>query len=215
MKKRSRAMPQVDYFFSFTSCFSALADSRIDKLVADCGAGLVPIPVVISGAPQPEGLAAVIGEFKISYLLEDAQRWFERIGLPWNPPAAVAQARWPGHRVQGFPDSVDATAGWYFAREKGLERAYRNRIFRAFWCEARDIGDAGVLVECAAESGLPPDDFAAALREHRLHPEMLRAIQRMAEARVFGFPTFVVNGKRFWGNDRVEDLRDEIRRSAA
>jgi len=153
----------------------------------------------------------VIGEFKITYLAEDAARWFKRLGLPWNPPEAVFRQRWPGHRFEGFPDATDATAGWYFAREQGKERAYRNAIFRAFWGEGRDVGDAAALVDCAEAAGLPRADFFAALQSKRWHEHVWDGFQRCAQERVFGVPTFVVDGKRFWGNDRIDFLLEELR----
>src|ERR1041384_1286372 len=201
----------VLYFFSFASWYSALADSRIDELVSDAGADLEPIPLVLTGAPEPTGIAAVIGEFKITYLAEDAARWFKKVGLPWNPPEVVFRQQWPGHRFDGFPDVTDATAAWYFARERGRERAYRNAVFRTFWCEGGNIGDASALVDCAAAAGLPRTDLLAALESKRWHEHVWEGLQRCAQERIFGIPTFVVDGKRFWGNDRIDFLLEELR----
>jgi 2-hydroxychromene-2-carboxylate isomerase len=205
---------RVLYFFSFASWYSALADSRLDHLVAEAGGYLEPLPLILTGAPEPTGIEAVVGEFKITYLTEDAERWFRRLGIPWNPPEAVYRQRWPGHRFDGFPDATDATAGWYFARERGSERAYRNAIFRALWCESRDIGDPRVLAACGETAGLSQPDFIAALESKRWHNHVWDGIQRCAEERVFGVPTFVVAGKRFWGNDRIDFLLEELRGAA-
>src|SRR5438093_1533949 len=97
---------QVKYFFAFQSPFAALADARIDDLVAAAGAQLVPIPIVPPPMEPPKGLAATIQEFKISYLMEDAARWAKKLGLAWKPPAQVTV------------DATDAAAGFYVAREQ-------------------------------------------------------------------------------------------------
>jgi len=204
---------RVLYFFSFASWYSALADSRIDDVVAEAKAELDPIPIVLTGAPEPEGIAAVVGEFKISYLTEDAIRWFEKLGLRWNPPDAVLEQRWPGHRFDGFPDAIDATAAWYFARERGKERVYRKAVFRSFWCEGANIGDTDVLLACAGAAGLPRSELLADLESKRWHDHVWNALHRCAEERVFGVPTFVVDGKRFWGNDRLDFLLEELHRA--
>src|SRR5271157_3758356 len=149
----------VRYFFAFPSPFAALADTRIDDLVAKAGAVLEPIPVAPPQLPGPTGLAAQLAEFKLSYLLEDAGRWAQQLGVPWNPPE------------QRTVDGADAAAGYYFARAQAKERGYRNAVFRARWSEGRDIDDHAVLADCAAKGGLSRDAFFDALRTKQYHDE--------------------------------------------
>jgi 2-hydroxychromene-2-carboxylate isomerase len=158
-------MPRtVKYFFAFPSPFAALADTRIDDIVAQAGAVLEPIPIVPPQQPGPVGLAAQLAEFKLSYLLEDAARWAKRLGVPWNPPAQMSV------------DSTDAAAGCYFAQAHGKERGYRNAVFRARWSEGRDIADHAVLADCATQAGLGPDAFRAALQTKQFHDEVPKAL---------------------------------------
>jgi 2-hydroxychromene-2-carboxylate isomerase len=192
---------QVKYFFAFQSPFAALADSRIDDLVAAAGAELLPIPIVPPPLEPPKGLAATIQEFKVSYLLEDAARWAKKLGLVWKPPVRI------------IVNATDAAAGCYVAREKGKERAFRNAVFRARWSEGRDISDRQVLADCAEKAGLSRHDFLAALDSGRYHEEVPKALQQCMDDRVFGVPIFVVNGKRFWGNDRLDFLLEELKRA--
>ena len=196
-------MPRtVTYFFAFQSPFAALADTRIDDLVAKAGAVLEPIPVVPPAQPAPTGLAAQLAEFKLSYLLEDAGRWAKRLGVPWKPPE------------QRLVDTTDAAAGYYYAREQDKERGYRNAVFRARWSEGRDIGDHAVLGDCAVRAGLSRERFLDALRAKQYHDEVPTALVRCMEERIFGVPIFVVDGKRFWGNDRLDFLAEELRAGA-
>ncbi len=193
-------MPRtVKYFFAFPSPFAALADTRIDDLVAEAGAVIEPIPIVPPQQPAPTGLAAQLAEFKLSYLLEDAGRWAKRLGVPWNPPA------------QRIVDSTDAAAGYYFARAQGNERGYRNAVFRARWSAGRDISDHAVLADCAAKAGLSRDAFLDALRTKQYHDEVPKALMLCMTDRIFGVPIFVVDGTRFWGNDRLDFLAEALR----
>jgi 2-hydroxychromene-2-carboxylate isomerase len=196
-------MPRiVKYFFAFPSPFAALADTRIDDLVTKAGAVLEPIPVVPPQQPGPSGLAAQLAEFKLSYLLEDAGRWAHQLGVPWNPPE------------QRTVDSTDAAAGYYFARAQSKERGYRNAVFRARWSEGRPIDDHAVLADCAGKAGLSRDAFLDALRSRQYHDEVPKALMRCMEERIFGVPIFVVGGKRFWGNDRLDFLAAELHASS-
>jgi len=197
-EETNMAGKQVKYYFAFPSPFAALADSRIDDLMARSGAELVPIPIVPPPAEPPTGIAAQIAAAKLSYLLEDAQRWAHKLGLKWQVPAQITI------------DSTDAAAGYYFAREKGKERGYRNAVFRARWGEGRNIADREVLAECAVKVGLARAEFLAALDNPRYRDEVPKALMLCMEDKIFGVPIFIVDGKRYWGNDRLDFLAEAL-----
>jgi 2-hydroxychromene-2-carboxylate isomerase len=190
----------VKYYFAFPSPFAALADSRIDDLVARAGAELDPVPVVPPQQPPATGVAAQLQEFKLSYLFEDAARWARKLGLSWKEPEPR------------IVDSTDAAAGYYFARERGKERAYRNAVFRARWGEGKNISERDVLAACAEQAGLPRAEFVKALDDPRYRDEVPKALYRCMEDRIFGVPIFIVDGKRFWGNDRLDFLAEALGR---
>jgi len=191
---------QVLYFFAFSSPYAALADARIDDLVAGAGAELVPVPLAPKLDP-PQGLAATLREFRLSFMREDCERCAAEQGLAWSYPWDAASP----------PDNVPASAGWYFARERGKERGYRNAVFRARASEGRDVADPQVLADCAAAAGLDRAEFLEALESGRYLEEVPKALQLCMEHRCFGVPFFVVDGKHFWGNDRIEQLMRELR----
>ena len=193
--------PRVEYFFSFSSPYAALADARIDALIEQAGAELVPIAVVPPPLDPPEGLAATIWEFKRSYMAEDSARCAAALGLPWR-------FVWDS---TGPPDITAASAGWHYANAKGAERRYRNAAFRAGAQEGRDITDEEVLGDCAEEAGLDRAGFVEALRSRRYHDEVPKTLALCLERGVFGVPLFAVDGKRFWGHDRIEHLLAELR----
>jgi len=192
---------QVQYFFAFQSPFAALADSRIDDLIARAGAELIPVPVVPPPAPPPQGIAAQLHEFRMSYAAEDAERWARKLGLSWQMPEPR------------IVDTTDAAAGYYCARDRGKERGYRNAVFHARWGEGRHIGDHAVLADCAETAGVSRAEFLDALQTKRYHDEVPKALQRCFENRIFGVPIFVVDGQRFWGNDRIDVLMEELERA--
>ena len=192
----------VRYYFGFSSPFAALADAQIDALVEEARADLDPIPIV---GPPPEpatGIAETILDHKRSYQYEDAARWARKLGLPWHSSAP------PGGPV----DAMAASLGYYIAREKSREREYRSGVFRALWAEGRDIADRDVLGDCARGAGLSRGDFLKGLDDERYREAFWSRAAAGLEDRVFGVPLFIVDGQRFWGNDRLDFLRDALRR---
>ena len=53
------------------------------------------------------------------------------------------------------PNTIDAHRLIWFAGQHGSQDAVMEAVFRAYFIEGRDIGDHGVLADCAAEAGLP------------------------------------------------------------
>jgi 2-hydroxychromene-2-carboxylate isomerase len=71
-----------------------------------------------------------------------------------------------------------------------------------------------VLADCAAQAGLAREDFLEALASKQYHDEVPKALMECMKERIFGVPTFVVDGKRFWGNDRLDFLAESLRPGA-
>lgn len=193
------ARKKVLYFFAFQSPYAALADFRADYMVESAGGELEPVPVVPPPSDPPTGVAALVHQSRREYMLEDSARWARHLAIPWKPPAP------------GPVSSRDAVAGYYYARERGQERNYRNAVFRSRWCEGRDIDDLTVLAECAEDCRLSPNDFLQALRSRLYHQTIDAAIDLCLQHGVFGVPTFVYAGQRFWGNDRLDFLVASLR----
>ena len=105
-----------------------------------------------------------------------------------------------------FTDTGKACRGFFFAKEKGCEKAYHDAVYSARWLEGKDIGDEAVLGEIAEKCGLDRKAFLAAL-DHPKYKAAIDASNKDGEAdEVFGFPTFIVEDEKFWGNDRIELL---------
>lgn len=92
--------------------------------------------------------------------------------------------------------------------------ALLHHILRAIWVEDRDIADLGTLAALAADQGLD----AGALLDVAAQPEtglQFEADTRAAVAAgVFGAPTWIVRGERFWGQDRLAFLDEALARDA-
>jgi protein-disulfide isomerase len=68
------------------------------------------------------------------------------------------------------------------------------------------------VVHYAADVGLDPDAFAAALESRRYALRVARDVESADQSGVAGTPTFFLNGRRYGGSPDVESLRDAIDR---
>ncbi len=114
----------------------------------------------------------------LSGMDEALRRRAQEFGLPYRRSDRLSNSRL----------AIEAAE---FARDAGRFDAFSRAVFRAYFGEGRDIGDAGVLRELAADVTLDPDALQEALTEGRYAGRREAAA---AEARRLGFsgvPTFV------------------------
>mmetsp|Transcript_17992 Transcript_17992/g.48572 ORF Transcript_17992/g.48572 Transcript_17992/m.48572 type:complete len:140 (+) Transcript_17992:537-956(+) len=105
--------------------------------------------------------------------------------------------------------------GWMViaAQNEGAD-AFRlsHALLRALWAEERDTTDPAVRRAIACEHGYD----GAALQALEQAPDTQAAYAKYtAEARelgIFGAPTFVVGGERFWGQDRLAFVDRKLER---
>jgi predicted DsbA family dithiol-disulfide isomerase len=96
-------------------------------------------------------------------------------------------------RIQKIPNTFEAHRIIWFAGREGVQDAVVERLFRAYFIDAEDVGDVDVLKRIGAESGLDAGRLAELFAE-RLRTEELIADERASRVRgVNSVPTFFVD----------------------
>ena len=183
------------------------------------------LPVVIErrpiSIPKQRGVkvADLVGSKETpaqgSYHREDCMRWASRCGIELHllAPGAFEEraARWR----QSPRDREELPARAYYAAQgSGKEAQLDRALFRAAWVEGLDVNEEAVVRHAAAAAGLDPDDVL----QRALHADAKRAVDAALAAfdrdGCPGIPTWVVEGERFWGKDRIDWLAAAVRARA-
>ncbi len=114
-------------------------------------------------------------------------------------PRLVAIARENYHReINQGPFGINsrlALTGAKYAEAAGAGPAYHDAVMRAYWQEARDIGDRDVLADIAVAVGLERDAYLAAL-DNPEYDAQVQADEDLAQAyRLNGVPALVFADK--------------------
>lgn len=190
-------MAEVRVFFNFRSPYCYLATKTMWGIFDDFHATMAwrPLPGWV-GRSDPER-----AKIKLPVARQDMRRFARRLGIPVNPPPVTT-------------DPTRAGAISLYAEEQGLLRPWVVECMRAEWAEGQDIGQEDVLRAVAAKVGLNPAEAMVAADD----PERLKALEANAEdakaAGVFGVPTFIIGEDIFWGQDRIDFVRDHLREMA-
>lgn len=199
-------MAHVNYFFSVASPWTFLGSQRFIDMVHRTGATVTVRPIDFSrvmaaagGLPYQQRPVQ-----RASYRQDDLTRWRQRLGIPLTLEPAF-------YPVDRTPASLAVIAARHFGQHAALVLSHA--ILRAIWQEDRDIASWDLLESMADASGLN----GAALMDTARTPEIAEAFRHdteaAIEARVFGAPTWVVDGERFWGQDRLDFLEERLQRT--
>lgn len=113
--------------------------------------------------------------------------------------------------VKLLPNSRKALEAGEFARDQGMYGAFHAEAFRAYFTEARDIGDAAVIEEIAGNIGLDPKTTLQAVAERRYEDRLRKCREEGATRDVTVLPTFFFsNGARIVGLRSIDVFRKTI-----
>jgi predicted DsbA family dithiol-disulfide isomerase len=130
------------------------------------------------------------------------------LGERWKGIAAfAAEAGVPIHRPPLLPSSRLAIEGAEHARRAGRLAPYRDRVFRAFFLEGKDIGDPDVLADLAAGAGLDASAFSGDLRDLCFREAVDRHREEAEDRMVTGVPAFFLHEVPVIGARSTEQYR--------
>jgi 2-hydroxychromene-2-carboxylate isomerase len=192
----------VDYYLTITSPWTFLGHDEFSQIAKEAGVTVNVKPVdlgavfqISGGLPLPQRPIQ-----RQRYRLFDLQRWARKRGEPLNL------------HPKYFPaDPNLGNKAVLAAADAGLDAmAFAGRIMRGVWCDERNAADPDYLREAAAAVGI---DGAAVLKAAESAATAARYQELTEEAKavsVFGSPFYVIDGEPFWGQDRLELVRDVL-----
>lgn len=198
-------MTRIDLFYSLSSPWAYLAGPRLQDLLQRTGATLVLKPYDFQAVvPHTGGIPLKTRpEARRSYHRLELDRWRKHLNMPLNLE--------PAHYPQGTPSDPDwnKKPGWMViaAQNQGLDALpLSHALLRALWAEERDTSQAEVRIEVANAAGYDGTALQALERHPQTQASYRRNSDEAIELGIFGAPIFVLDGERFWGQDRLDFL---------
>jgi 2-hydroxychromene-2-carboxylate isomerase len=101
---------------------------------------------------------------------------------------------------------------WLHGHDAERARALAKALYRAYFVDGRNIGEADVVVAVAGEHGVDTEALEAALQDDAVKALVRRVTDEAIARGVFGSPFLVVDGEPFWGNDRLDQVDEWLAR---
>jgi 2-hydroxychromene-2-carboxylate isomerase len=97
----------------------------------------------------------------------------------------------------------------YLSLELNMKELYMRNIFDAYWKNNLDLSDKKVLLNVLKSSNINPNMFFEKIKNLEIKEKLKNLTKQAHDQEIFGAPTFLVNGKIFWGQDRLDFALDE------
>ncbi|HJT62815.1 MAG TPA: 2-hydroxychromene-2-carboxylate isomerase [Burkholderiales bacterium] len=179
----------LDFYFDFSSPYGYLAAQKIEALAARHGRGVTWRPMLLGAAFKATGAAPLP---TIPLKGEYAKRDFLRSARFHDVPFRIPDP---------FPISTLHACRAFYAAPAEKQVPLAKALFKAYFVDNINIGEAGNVLKIAAALGLKPD-----LNEQALKDKTRAAVDAAVAKGVFGSPYMVVDGEPFWGTDRFDQL---------
>jgi len=179
---------EIDYYFAPISGYAYLGHQALMRVAAEAGATVNFLPDTTPPFAQ--------SDVRKSYRIADQARWAAQYDLPM----AAVPKHWPTDPVPSCK-AILATAA------VGADQdAASFACLKAVWADDRNIADYGDLSAALSDAGLPAAEILEAANAPEIGAQVDAITAKAITAEVFGSPTYVVNGQRFWGQDRLAFL---------
>jgi len=204
-------MTELELFYTLSSPWAYFAGPRVQDLVRRHGVKLVLKPYDFQAVvPQTGGIPLKTRpEARRSYHALELDRWRQHLGMPLNLE--------PRYYPKGVPTDPawNKKPGWMViaAQNQGLDaQPLSQALLRALWAEEQDTSQAEVRIAVANAAGYD----GAALQALEDSPDTQASYRRYSDEAVakgiFGSPIFVLDGERFWGQDRLDFVERALQR---
>jgi 2-hydroxychromene-2-carboxylate isomerase len=191
----------IEYFFDVGSPTAYLAWTQLPRIAAETGATIAWRPMLLGGVFKATGNASpVTVPAKGRWMNDDIARWARRYGVPFafNP-----------HFPINTLSLMRGAAGLQMRRPADFLR-YLDVVERAMWEAPKNLGDPAVLAATLAAAGFDADEFIALVGDPEVKAKLVATTEEAVARGVFGAPTFFVGDAMFFGQDRLEFVREAL-----
>jgi 2-hydroxychromene-2-carboxylate isomerase len=195
----------VEFYFDVGSPAAYLAFQRLPGICQATGATLAYRPMLLGGVFQATGNQSPMNvPAKGRYMTADLQRFARRDQIPFR------------HNPHFPINTLTLMRGAAGLQLRDPERLvpYVAAVYGAIWVDGRNMNDPAVVAAVLQDAGFNPEELLSLAADPEVK-ESLKTLTQQAVARgVFGAPTFFVGDEMYWGQDRLDFVKEALEAQA-
>jgi 2-hydroxychromene-2-carboxylate isomerase len=194
-------MKKIDFYFDISSPYSYLAHTQLRKFEKETGEKINYMPIFLGGLHRLADIQAPgLNPHKGKYLIKDLKLFADKYKISYQ-------------FNRYFPiKSIHIMRGSLVAEQNNYFHDYIDKFFVAAWVDSLNLNDEKIFEKFLKNMNINYADFFQKLSEPKIKDDLKNRTEAAFKKGIFGAPTFVVNGKIFWGQDRLEFVLKEAKK---
>ena len=186
----------IDFYFDIISPYSYIAHKKIQNLT---NVVFNYKPIFLGGLHNLAGIKApAFNKLKMQNMRNDCNlvAFKNKIKFKWNSKFPI--------------NSLNIMRG-YLSINNSKKIEYLNCFFDAYWRDNKDLSNSETINNLLGHLKIDQEKFYTSIKEQVTKDELIKLTNKAFQKEVFGAPTFIVNNKIFWGQDRLEYALEELK----
>ena len=186
----------IEFYFDFISPYTYLGHKRIEN--EGSGIEFNYKPILLGGLHKLWNITpqAYI-EPKKEFMIMDCEMVSKKFKIDF-----VFNSKFPLNSIKLMRGCL--------VLEKDQLKEYIKLVFDAYWKNNDDVTDNKVLSKILNQIDIRLDEFIDKIEKNEVKEKLKKFTNDAFKKKIFGAPTFVINNKNFWGQDRFEYAIEEF-----
>ncbi len=191
-----------DFFFDFTSPYSYLAHKQIRNIENQNKIEINYMPILLGGLHNlAEIEAPALIPSKAKFMIKDCKLIAEKFNIKFKFNSY-------------FPiRSLNLMRGVLIARKESKANLYIDNFFDACWKDGLNLNNQNIVDGILKDLNFNLENFKLKISEKKIKNELKKKTNDAFSKGVFGAPSFIINNKMFWGQDRLEFVLKEAQKN--
>ena len=188
----------IDFYFDVISPYSYIAYKKIQKIKESQKIMFNYKPILLGGLHNLAGIKApAFNKYKMKNTQNDCELVSKKnnISFTWNSK---------------FPINSLSIMRGYISLNETQKDDYLNTFFDAYWKDNLDLSSEKEFSKLLESLKVDSKIFFEEIKQQSIKDDLKRLTSDAFKKEVFGAPTFNVNNKIFWGQDRLEYALEEL-----
>ena len=187
----------IDFYFDFISPYSYLAQKKIKILKEKKNINFNYKPILVGGLHNLQGITApAFIKPKLKHMISDCNLIAKKdnYAFTWNSKFPI--------------NSINIMRGYLYLNDETKD-LYLDVIFDAYWKDDLDTSNEKILEILLKKCEINANEFFDGIKDPKIKDKLKDNTQEAHDKEIFGAPTYTINDKIFWGQDRLEFALDE------
>tara|TARA_A100001011_G_scaffold389083_1_gene469910 strand:+ start:433 stop:1020 length:588 start_codon:yes stop_codon:yes gene_type:complete len=191
----------IEFYFDFSSPYAYLGFKEIKKYEKKYPFQIKYMPIFLGGLHNSAGITpAAFNKIKSKHMIQDTKLVANKKNIKFS-------------FNRYFPvKTVNFMRGALIAKDNNYEKIYVEKIFDSIWRDGLNMNDNIIINKVLKNLDLNPNIFFEKVSDFKIKDKLKKLTNDALKKGIFGAPTYYVNRKIFFGQDRLIYAIDEIKR---